>query len=388
MRPDWQRLQKHPNADIDFYLTIGEARQSVLRPHVVYVSRDKTIVCMAVGRIEKPGIAIRVGYKDIWRPKVRSLTVVQGGILGDCSGAVAELLMAELLKVIRNGEADMLSLHAIPTDCDLLEIARKSPRFQAAAPSPHWSMRVPGNPRDIFKRMKAKHRSFMRRLPQVLEEDFPGYIVFRHFSSEEQIGELCADAEKIARHTYQRGLGVGFADNGENRRRLGLAASKGWLYGYVLYIDGDPCAFWIGTKYKRTLYLDFTGYHSKCREYRPGTVLLIKMLETLTPEDVETIDFGLGDAFYKSRFGDRQWLETWPCIYASTWKGRALYFSIRTASGFSQLLRAILDRAKLTDKVKKLWRKRLATTDRARAAQSAKQADPAEDTAPECRVGK
>ena len=60
-----------------------------------------------------------------------------------------------------------------------------------------------------------------------------------------QIERLFTDAERIASTTYQRALGAGFADTPERRALTEVALAKGWLRAYLLYVRGEPIAFWI-----------------------------------------------------------------------------------------------------------------------------------------------
>jgi CelD/BcsL family acetyltransferase involved in cellulose biosynthesis len=92
------------------------------------------------------------------------------------------------------------------------------------------------------------------------------------------LDHLFHDVEEIARKTYQRGLGVGFADTTRMRQRLELAARKGWLRAYLLYLGERPCAFWIGMLYGDTFVSDYTGYDPDLRQFSPGIGLVMRMI--------------------------------------------------------------------------------------------------------------
>lgn len=85
LRGTWQEWQWHPNADIDFYLTIVNARPEILRPHVILLLSNDQPVAMMIGRIEEKKFEFKIGYKSFYGPKVRLLTIIYGGILGDHS---------------------------------------------------------------------------------------------------------------------------------------------------------------------------------------------------------------------------------------------------------------------------------------------------------------
>lgn len=125
----------------------------------------------------------------------------------------------------------------------------------------------------------------------------------------------------MARLTYQRRLGSGFVNDAAHQRRCRLVAQNGRLRGYVLYVDDRPKAFWCGTLYKGVFHLAWTGYDPEWKQYELGTVVFLKMVEGLCEEKIREIDFGLGAAFYKERFGDRSSEEASIRIYSPTIRG-------------------------------------------------------------------
>ncbi|HKZ02553.1 MAG TPA: GNAT family N-acetyltransferase, partial [Pyrinomonadaceae bacterium] len=94
-------------------------------------------------------------------------------------------------------------------------------------------------------------------------------------------------------------------------------------------------------------------------KYSPGTFLLTRMIEDFCLEGLDKIDFGLGDALYKERFGNIEFQEAPVNIFAPQPKGFALK-AVHIATATADLvLRRILERTKLLPKIKKLWRNRL-----------------------------
>ena len=57
------------------------------------------------------------------------------------------------------------------------------------------------------------------------------------------VERFCMAAEEVAKTTYQRGLGAGFQDGPEARRRLTFLAEKGWMHCSVLYLKDQPVAY-------------------------------------------------------------------------------------------------------------------------------------------------
>jgi CelD/BcsL family acetyltransferase involved in cellulose biosynthesis len=70
-------------------------------------------------------------------------------------------------------------------------------------------------------------------------------------------------------------------------------------------------AFWIGSLYRDSLFLHFTGYDPAFGKYEPGKILLVHMIKELSSSypHVRSIDYGFGYALYKQRFSNQRWYE-------------------------------------------------------------------------------
>jgi CelD/BcsL family acetyltransferase involved in cellulose biosynthesis len=200
----------------------------------------------------------------------------------------------------------------------------------------------------------------LKRIGKVLERDFPGRVAYRTFRSPEEVDRACADVEAVAAKTYQRGIGAGFANNEENRKRFRLCAEKGWLRVYALYIDDQPRAFWSGTLYRGIFHLDFTGFDPELRKYEPGTAVFLKMIEDLCASGVTLVDFGLGTAPYKERFGDTSWEEISPWVFAPGFRGNTLGLLVGASNVLNRATKSFLQKTDLANRIKRLWRGKLA----------------------------
>jgi CelD/BcsL family acetyltransferase involved in cellulose biosynthesis len=126
-----------------------------------------------------------------------------------------------------------------------------------------------------------------------------------------------------------------------------------------LYVRDAPCAFWIGTLYKNTFYLNFTGYDPDYRNYEPGTILFIKMLEDLISQNLKHLDFGFGDAFYKQSFCDQNLQEASVYIFAPIFKGIGINSARLLVTLVSNWAQLILRKTNLLGRIKRIWRDRL-----------------------------
>jgi CelD/BcsL family acetyltransferase involved in cellulose biosynthesis len=114
----------------------------------------------------------------------------------------------------------------------------------------------------------------------------------------------------------------------------------------------------MGNLYATIYYSGDVGYDPLYKRYELGKQLLMKVLEDLCRQSVKEVDFGLGDADWKQRFGDQQWQEASTSIFAPTMKGLGIN-GLRTLSTFvDQAVKRILEKTQILARMKRLWRNR------------------------------
>ena len=260
----------------------------------------------------------------------------------------------------------MAALNFVRVDSPLYAVAANAVgwlnRDLCRVVQPHWRMSLPNNAEEVGKGSKDFRE--LRRKGRKLLADYPDQVRICCFREVDELERVMRDVEQIAAKTYQRGLGVGFADDDQTRRMLRFGVSQGWLHAYVLYVADAPCAYWIGNRYQNVFYGDFVGYDSSYGKYAPGKFLMLKAIEDFCQEGIREIDFGLGDATYKQGFGDSQWEEARICLFAPSLRGIWLN-SLRISIGFvDQAARRMLKETAILAKLKKMWRDRLRFTRR------------------------
>ena len=119
LRPAWNSLPvDHPHADPDFFLSVIAARDAVVRPHAVVVSDAGCPVGLVAMRLEQTRLPASFGYRTIYNPRVRSLTLVPGGaVLNDPTAAAAA--ERSLLDSLQAAEADVAVLPSLRCDSAL-----------------------------------------------------------------------------------------------------------------------------------------------------------------------------------------------------------------------------------------------------------------------------
>jgi hypothetical protein len=326
-----------PDADLDYLAAVSSSSPDVLRPHVMAIERPGRRPLVAMARLEEGRLELKAGYRVLARPALRTLVVVYGGIAGADTDEDRRLVLSELQRTLRDGEADALCLAKLAGDDPLLEIARAlAPwpcRDHLASEVPRTDVTVPGD-LDTFLRERSRNtRDNVRRYGKRLEREHGDALTVHSYREPHELDEALVHMEAVAATTYQRGLGVGFRDEPRQRVPLELAARKGMLRAWVLTIDGTPVAFWHGLAYGGTFYIGSPGYDPTHGKLRVGQYLQMRMMEELCADPaVERLDYGFGDAQYKGSFGDRTWTETDVMIFAA--RPRPLVINaLRTAVG-------------------------------------------------------
>lgn len=326
LRPIWQEMQSRNlepaiNADIDRYLSVLEAEKEKMSPHVILISNNDHPAALVIGRIEKHRFDCRVGYKVLYKPELSCLTVVYRGILGELNLPISTMVVHQLLSALRRGEANAVFLSHIKTSSMVYKLARKIPNFLCRGHFPiiqkHWTISTPNNIESFYKGLSKKHRGNLKRHVRKLDSEHPGEVTVVAYHDRNDVDGAIKTACAISSKTYQYGLGKGLKDDVRTGNLMKAAWEKGWLQADVLFIRGEPCAFQFGLKYQGIYHLDQIGYDPAWKRFNVGTVLFLKVLERLCDDpEVNTIDFGSGDADYKQHYGDESWQEALIYLFA------------------------------------------------------------------------
>lgn len=360
----WEANQWRANSDYEFFQLILSSRLNIISPCIFVVRRDSNIVALLVGRLEKNELRYRIGYFTFVRMITRQLIFIEGGHMGDSSEAVWCLLHSYADTYARMSNVDVVRFSQVRIPSTAYASARKSlSRIRvchAHSPSEHWLLRLPKSMEVFLKERSRKHRYWIKRLSNVLDKEFGSEWEIRRYRSVNEAVEFGKHAEAVAKSTYHRTLGAGFILKAETERRLHLEASQSQLRGYVLFINNEPRAFWHCSLYKQILSLSSTGYQDVFRKYELGTVLLVKVFEDHCGDDEIVVDFGLGEAAYKQRFGSEHYIEVPLLLFSRTLRGFALRLGHAIFETTTASLRSLLDKLGLTQRLKTTLRRLMA----------------------------
>jgi Acetyltransferase (GNAT) domain len=367
LRHAWESWPSHRDSDLDFYQMIINSYPDVIRPHVLVLRRDGKPETILVGRLEKKRLAFGIGYLRICRPRVRCLTFVYGAVHGNDTLQNIECLVREVMNSLKRGEADIAMFEFVPVNTLLYRLVLSMPgrlcRDTLPAAQGHDMMLVPHSIDAVYRHMSSDRRIETKRRIRKLENHPDGDPKIVCYRQESELDRLFHDAEEIAKKTYQRGLGAGFADDPLVRQRLALAARMGWLRANLLYIGNKPVAFWIGMLYGRTFVSEYMGYDPDFRQWSPGMVLIMRVIERFCArangDAVEQLDFGLGHAEYKAALCTKSWSEASVFIFSPTLKGLFLKSTRSVTRILDASARRLLASTSFFPRLKRVWRDRL-----------------------------
>ena len=366
LRPLWEELQgPQLTSDIDFFQTYLRRAPGAVRPHVLVVGENGSAPTIVAGRIEDAETAVKLGYSTVFSARLRTLTVAYGGVLGPVDERRAALVVDGLRRSLAPGDADLVRLRMLEPGGALHTAAAtgvsRLRRERNGGPTVHWSTSVAGTLDEFLAARKKKVRWQARKDLATLAETYGEDLEVRVFRSPAELDELLRDSERVHRTTYQGALGVGLSTGEPQRSLAELALERGWFRGYLLYLRGEPVAFWHGNAYRGVFGLGPTGFDPAYSSDRPGGYLLMRLVEDLCADgSVHTLDFGFGDAIYKRQLADTQRLEEDVAACAPTVKAVSVNVArtaLHTATGAAK---AVLARSGGLASLKRRWRGRLA----------------------------
>ena len=334
IRSAWESWPGHRDSDIDFFSNVVASNPGTIRPHVIVTYSDGIPNAILIGRIDLTTLPLRIGYWRVPTPRVRLLTFVIGAQRGNSSPEISEILLREALNSLRRGEADVARMEYVRADSVLHRLATSLPgilgRDHGATSAPHWIMALPKTYEGVLQGLSRDLRGQLKRKAKRIQADFPGLSV-KCFENPGELDSMVRDVETVAAKSYQRGLGVGFHDNQGTRQGISYQMARGKYLAYVLYLEGKPSAFWLGSLYGSVFYSDYLGFDPTFSGYSPGTYLQTKVLQDLLIRQATGIDFGPGDARYKGQWGTVCHEEVTLYVFPPSFRGIALNL-LRTLS--------------------------------------------------------
>ena len=316
---------------------------------------------MLIGRLISEKVSIKIGYLQIPTPKLRLLVISHGGWLGEIDEIRAAMFVDFLKRSLKDGEADAAILHYSQLSSPLARQALTLPHFfcrdHLIMREQHPKLNLPIGDKTFLASLSQNERYQQRKRVRKLAQDFAEVRIDTFFSPQ-SVSMLMQNAETIAQKSYQRGIGVGFDASDFMRTRLEFLARIGWLRGFVLFLDGRPSAFWIGTLRNGIFVSDYLAFDSDFRKYVPGMYLIIEVINILASDGIDParqIDFGPGYVAYKERLSNQTLEEALVHIFAPSFRGLAINSLRSTAGSINYTLKTLFGDSAWLAAAKKKW---------------------------------
>jgi hypothetical protein len=359
IRNVWSELQGDAiTADPEMFLD-GLTEDPSARPHIVLLERGDDLQVLLIAYVRDLKLAYKFGYKWLHTPFVRAISVVYRGALGPVDEDVAGTLLAELRAAVERHEADAIHFTRLTPDSALYRSAtngRTFPRILVRRPMARWELALPPSFED-FVRSRPSATRRIRNYGNRFERDFPGELAVRIFRRPDEREDLLTAMGHIASRSWQGEVGVGFGQDEREIRSISRSLLQSRFRGYVLYVRDQPAAFWYGSACGDRFHVGTTGFDPQFADYRAGTYLLMQVIRDLCSDpSISFLDYGLGDADYKSRYGSRRWEERDVVLFHP----RPRAFAVRVLLAVVEVAQNGLDRAtanpRLKRELKRAWR--------------------------------
>lgn len=280
----------------------------------IWTVRDPQGELVGVVPVQSGSFALQFGiaYRVLAHRKLEVARVLGSQpVIPNCP----ELYVAIISSILADmPECAGLYCEALPTDSDFW-------RWTAAMPGqrPGVYLHVTDGPRPwhhvrlstfdaYLKSMSSKARANVRREVRHLDEHAGGKLELRRCTEPEQVEDFLRQALAVSQQSWQhRTLGQQALHDKSNVAHFTGLARRGVLQCYLLMAGQTPCAFVIGYRYAGVYHYAEVAFDEAFTRFSPGTVLLYLMLEDLhSSQQIEALNFGIGDATYKRRFGNHE----------------------------------------------------------------------------------
>ena len=329
LRKIWSSWPGSRDSDIDFFANLVRSRGDRCRPHVIVLARKAKPDVILIGFRERRRMPFTLSYFTICKPEVTVLEFVDGGLRGNASPENCAVLIQQVVRSLAQGEADLALWGQLDVHSCLYNCALRLPRFGLRDHFPRvegcWQMNFPKGRDAFLASLSGSQRSKLRRKYRKLLYHFADRAQVRCLSSPVDVKPALRDIRAIADKTDRQRLFVWDAANIQRiHQQAVVAAERGWLRIYILYVKEKPTAFWMGTVFDHCLQADHVGFDPFWGDFSPGLFLFLHVLEDLRNEDIKTVDFGWGDIQFRQRFGTLQRVGACVHIYAPSRRGLGL----------------------------------------------------------------
>ncbi len=254
-------------------------------------------------------------------------------------------IIAQLLDSLLDAQVDCVYMDTVPIEDPFLGSAMETWRdnYLVYAPGgsrPWHLLQIPANSEKYLSGMSSKTRFTLRKKAKKLAESVGGELEMTRIDSEFQVGDFLANAVRVSQNSWQHEiLGNRISDSEDERAWVQRLARAGLLRNYLLKCGGRSCAFVVGYQFNGVFHDVELGYDREFSEHSPGTILLHMLIQDLCDHQPPSLlNFGMGDADYKRRFGNVQRKDVSVVVFRRSLK---YYFLVRTHALIRFIVRAV-----------------------------------------------
>lgn len=368
VRDDWLCLRNRHgctalDSDPGFFLRVISDIVQGSRPHVVVFYRAGRPCCGFLGRYVRKRIVSKLGYARFKSPRLRTLTVVYGGLLSDGSpishGAVREYCRG----LLHEGTVDAIIFDHLGMDDEVANTLIRDLRRKNNVVVHHelrWILDlVDPNTQERIVVNSGKTRSTFRRKDRKFIEHFGGAVEFKCFQNTVEVNEFIRLADQVTARTYQAALATGVQRTNRWRTILTALAEENHFRGYVLTGSNEPIAYVAGSLSQQQFILFATCFLPEYRKLSPGTVLLNRCFDALASDGAVLFDFGSLFAEYKRLHATRTLEEQTVHVYGVGWRSNGAMCIDQMTLSAATWLKKIAISLGVLDHIKRRWRRRL-----------------------------
>lgn len=256
VRNFWETHQCYPDADIDFYIAFCRANKANVSPHITVLMKQGKPDTMMIGRLDNIDFKFRFGYKILFSTKIKSLSILYGGIIGNLTDPACNMLFESIMDSLLKGDADIAFFNHLALDSNMYNLATRLPHYflrdHSIKVNQHWRSILPDSLDEFEKTRPKNFRNNFKKYTKRLNDQYGKDKIIKIYRSMTEYVTLLKDIETIASKTFHRGLGVGFLNDQATENRILLALKQQRFRAYIMYIGQQPCAFLTGVKYGHT----------------------------------------------------------------------------------------------------------------------------------------
>jgi CelD/BcsL family acetyltransferase involved in cellulose biosynthesis len=363
LRPRWSEFDAaNIDCDIDYFLTLVRNADNVIAPYVVLIERDGGNLLL-VARVEKQTLPLTLFYRRLAAFEIKALVIAFDGFLGARDPQDEKMLMQAVCGALEAGRADIAVFQAVDAEGSLLAAAQGSLAWWRRSHwnqiAPRWKADVGGKAEAVFGKRSAKTRKRYQAQDRKLEGLYGSRLVLRREKDFAHPAELFRDLEQVAAQSYQRRLGAGFTNSALDRALIAFGLGTGAFRAWLLYIDGVPIAHWTGTAHRGTFAIGTPAFDPSYTKDSVGRYTMFRMIGDLCDDPaMDTLDFGFGDAEYKSAFGSAAKEETRLVLAAGRPRPSLIVLLYSLTQLINLCAKSLLKRLSHGDRLKTIWRSR------------------------------